>query len=418
MLSAEGAAQDPDCILSVRAGSSRRQGALKLNKTFQFPVTGRDAVPFKVDLLRHVGSAQAKLTAEDGTYAMSIDPPVDKGAHSSIRLDLQVTNRPLMCGRKREELRTSSRREGHISGVKPRLSAELDVQSSEAVQARCYFEDHNIMRVVQSMLEAILRDQPSDPREYIATFMDRISATNKQSKRCPDSDHIAANAVAAGSAMAAEVAGVAAADASEGIGSECNKLPETLATSKEDNSLEPSMDTTGPIVEAVPEVGQGQSPTLLLVESADRSLTDSAQAQQDLRKMGYLLSQLREELACAALDGRLEDEIRCVVESRPAQPPAEVLIDWRRRALHALVTATADGSLDNELDKIMIGRRQLEEARAKDNATEEIQKPLVPVPPSSARPPGKRPGSGLTVQQQQDVNARLEAENASLKTEL
>jgi len=162
ILNAEGAAADPDTVVSIRAGTSRRQGTIQLDKKLYFPVSYQDAVPFKIDLLRHVGTAQATILPEDNAYDVPIEPPTGDGPHP-MKLSFRVGNKPLLCGRARAE-------------TKDKAAPELNkLAVPAAAQARRYFDEHNIMRLVQALLEALIRDQPEDPFEYIEAFWGRLS---------------------------------------------------------------------------------------------------------------------------------------------------------------------------------------------------------------------------------------------------
>lgn len=169
VLNVEGAARDLDTIVSILAGSSRRQGAIQLDKKLYFPVGLQDATPFKIDLLRHVGSGQATICPEDAVYDMPIEPPGGEGKPSSMQLTLRVTGKPLLCGRTRAELKL------HAQVGAKALEPTEDLLQGAAAQARRYFDEHNVMRLVRVLLEALIRDLPEDPLDYIAAFMDRLA---------------------------------------------------------------------------------------------------------------------------------------------------------------------------------------------------------------------------------------------------
>jgi len=162
ILNAEGTAAEQDTVVSIRAGSSRRQGTIQLDKKLYFPVGFQDAVPFKIDLLRHVGTAQATILPEDNAYDVPIVPPTGN-ATNPMKLSFRIGNKPLLCGRQRSE-------------NKDKAGPELNkLAVPAAALARRYFDEHNIMRLVQALLEALIRDQPEDPFEYIEAFWGRLS---------------------------------------------------------------------------------------------------------------------------------------------------------------------------------------------------------------------------------------------------
>mmetsp|Transcript_98003 Transcript_98003/g.189226 ORF Transcript_98003/g.189226 Transcript_98003/m.189226 type:complete len:350 (-) Transcript_98003:260-1309(-) len=193
VLSATGAASDLDSIVSIRAGTSRRQGAVQLEKKLHFPVSFQEANPFKVDLLRHVGSGQATLNPDpqDEVYAVPLEPPVGAWDNkATAQLHLRVSTRPLLCGRNRAEGKAND-------PIKSMENMEDPLQGA-AAQARRYFDDHNVMRLVQALLEALVRDQPDDPWEYMGKFWDCLSSSNQESikKQEPDVGAVVLNDVA------------------------------------------------------------------------------------------------------------------------------------------------------------------------------------------------------------------------------
>lgn len=205
VLVAEGAVLNPQNVLSVRAGSSRRQGAVQVGKNLRFPVTVKDAAPFKVDLLGIVGAGEVDLLPDDAIYTIPILPPAvceagDGGplgavvGQTPMQVRLRVANKPSLCGRARAEGKDKVRGrslpapasktcEGAVpelgkASALGKLEHEDDLSlGAAAVQARRYFEDHNVMRLMQALLEALVREQPAEPFTYIATFMDRLSTS-------------------------------------------------------------------------------------------------------------------------------------------------------------------------------------------------------------------------------------------------
>lgn len=59
---------ESDTIVSIRAGSTRRQGRLILDQPFCFPNLLVNASPFNVDLLRNVASAKLNVSPDVEDY--------------------------------------------------------------------------------------------------------------------------------------------------------------------------------------------------------------------------------------------------------------------------------------------------------------------------------------------------------------
>lgn len=173
VLEVQGPIVAPDCLLSLRAGQSRRQGGLHRDQKFTFPGTCQDAVPFKVDVIQLVGRAQLDIGPEDGVYTVPLGPQADADTDADpkqMAIQLQVRGKPLLCGRTRAQLRTAVE-----AATATAAKQEGDTPQSTTAQVRDYFNNHNIMRVVQALLEALVREQPQDPAGYIADFMDRVA---------------------------------------------------------------------------------------------------------------------------------------------------------------------------------------------------------------------------------------------------
>lgn len=197
VLSAQGAIQDPNSIISIRAASSRRQGAVQVGKPLQFPVGIEDANPFKVDVLRQLGSGSCRIKPEDGIYCVPVEAPVGKDARNPMGVKLKVTSDLRLCGRTRQELkgassalippallvteeadnwsRKSAQGSLHENSGGDACGQDCSRKASSTEEARQYFDFHNIMRLVQALLEALIRDQPSEPFDYIGSFMGRLS---------------------------------------------------------------------------------------------------------------------------------------------------------------------------------------------------------------------------------------------------
>lgn len=176
MQSAEGAVQDKESILSIRAGTSRRQGAVEANKAIHFPVSIAEAQPFKVDFLRQVcaGETTVPITGwESLTRTVELQPPGAAGEKDrpAMRLDLRIAAKPQICGRSRGATAAAAMKS---SGPEGKAFDVCDNQEKTAVQVGQYFDDHNMKPVVQALLEAIVREKPADPRDFIAQFMESV----------------------------------------------------------------------------------------------------------------------------------------------------------------------------------------------------------------------------------------------------
>jgi len=174
------------CLLSVRAGSTRRQAPAEKNKPFWFPRGTSFALPLKVDLLAPLGSATLDLNSRSDSYDVEILPPEGSaGTKTSMRVNLRVREDSAPA-----EVRSSSYPSGagpasgaaaslidHAIGPSPQSSRSVpgattsQASSSRrhlmALAARTYLEEHNLFLWVQTLLQDLIRDKPVDPWKYI-----------------------------------------------------------------------------------------------------------------------------------------------------------------------------------------------------------------------------------------------------------
>ncbi|CAK0857788.1 unnamed protein product, partial [Prorocentrum cordatum] len=70
-----------DSIISIRAGSVRRQAPLSsIDKPFKFPCTPEDCGSIKVDVFDHVGSARGFISGGQRDYQLRCEPRGSQGA--------------------------------------------------------------------------------------------------------------------------------------------------------------------------------------------------------------------------------------------------------------------------------------------------------------------------------------------------
>eukprot|EP00927_Polykrikos_kofoidii_P004556 TRINITY_DN11796_c0_g1_i2.p1 TRINITY_DN11796_c0_g1~~TRINITY_DN11796_c0_g1_i2.p1 ORF type:complete len:1149 (+),score=188.94 TRINITY_DN11796_c0_g1_i2:80-3526(+) len=155
------AAGIPDgCLLSIRAGTTRRQAPANADTfSLQFPKGVAFATRFKVDLLAPVGSASLDVNPFAEDYAVVV-PPRDQGGHA-INLKLRVREGVFKDGRNRG-------RSESPGAARERILAE---------EARVYLEAHGLLPWVQDLLQAVIRDRPDDPWDYIDDHVARTRPT-------------------------------------------------------------------------------------------------------------------------------------------------------------------------------------------------------------------------------------------------
>lgn len=493
ILNAEGVAEDPDTVVSIRAGSSRRQGTIQLDKKLYFPVSYQDAVPFKIDLLRHVGTAECEIKPWDNAYDVPIEPPKHNAndvpieppiesatgnAKKDMKLSFRIGNKPLLCGRVRAD-------------NKDKAGPELNkLAVPAAAQARRYFDEHNIMRLVQALLEALIRDQPEDPFEYIEAFWGRLSI-GKDETQVPLSGGVSRDAnpqwVNAFNTQDHNGTGTLSVDAfSSAIRAAHPQLSSAqaraLAEGRAPGGSNITLATFCAVAEAVAggsalaaeaagldiqtyeALGQAEWATALAMKQGTANslveLASDAKAQQEgepvqeLRdataaaieeEAGALRSSVLGALMAAGQDGRLENTLADIQQRRPPSQEkdqeADLLEKLRSMALQTLSSASQDGRLAEKLIKFQqnqevaqaadASERQAFSPRQQDllaqqkslmNQQRDMQQRLgqfTPVAPSAPASSKQFPGEqATTFRELREVHQSLTTENARLNAEL
>eukprot|EP00930_Biecheleria_cincta_P037777 TRINITY_DN25956_c0_g1_i1.p1 TRINITY_DN25956_c0_g1~~TRINITY_DN25956_c0_g1_i1.p1 ORF type:complete len:685 (-),score=139.18 TRINITY_DN25956_c0_g1_i1:91-2145(-) len=146
-----------DAIMSIRAGSVRRQAALKSERKFNFPaIDVLKENPVRVDIMKHVGTAFLCLKPEGGQYKLEFDGETPM---ASCELCVQMGD-----GSESE---------------KPSPSADRGTQGTSAKDAKTYLDSHKVLEIFQSILQTVLKEKPSDPCTYIGKqFMNGYTPTD------------------------------------------------------------------------------------------------------------------------------------------------------------------------------------------------------------------------------------------------
>jgi len=170
----------PGCILSIRAGNTRRQAPLPLAEPFRFPNLPFNARHFKVDVLHTRGSGRLDINAggEEESYIV----PVVLADGSEAKVGLTVREQPSLCGKRAAELKQLDRSmRSEVTGspavesISPSGSASLngDKASKVARDTREYARDHNLHNLVQEMLQYVLRERPDAPYAFMSSYLKR-----------------------------------------------------------------------------------------------------------------------------------------------------------------------------------------------------------------------------------------------------
>jgi hypothetical protein len=138
-----------DAILSIRAGTVRRQAAVNSGRPFRFPKSAEaEAAPLKIDILKQVGSAY--LVLKPGTDQYKVLFPKDP---SGMELEVKVI-----------------KLDGAAAAA---ATAEKEVEDPKeaangAKAAKDYLEQHQVLQFVQGVLQTVIKEKPDDPFDYMA----------------------------------------------------------------------------------------------------------------------------------------------------------------------------------------------------------------------------------------------------------
>jgi len=146
-------------VVSIRAGTTRRQAAAPLDQPLTFPMLPLNAGSLKVDLLKPIGSCRVDIGLSTETYPV-VFPANDAGGH--VALELAVKEAPHLCG------------SGGHGGRE--LEDDKDKQANAEDAARTYLEKFRLMGFVGELLQYIIREQPEDPYAFMGAYLRRINA--------------------------------------------------------------------------------------------------------------------------------------------------------------------------------------------------------------------------------------------------
>jgi len=167
-------------IVSIRAGSTRRQAPIPLAEPFRFPHLPFNAKHFKVDIMSTVGTG--RLDINTGREVEVYDVPLRMADGKETKVGLTVREEPSLCGKRAAELkqfdrslRTGADSAGTISQNPscPQTPSNSVDKAKAVLDTRMYSRDHNLAGVVQEMLQFVLRERPDSPYAFMAAYLRR-----------------------------------------------------------------------------------------------------------------------------------------------------------------------------------------------------------------------------------------------------
>lgn len=155
-------------MLSVRAGSTRRQAPVAADRPFRFPTCVAEAIPFKVDVLEPIASARLILRPgeerrTDCQYTIPLEA-ADEGADLDGKMHVTIGVEP------------SAEEEKDLGGTASKKRAEkrqaggssASSRHGQANAAREYLDQHNLVEFTQMLVQSVIKEQPDRPYAFMA----------------------------------------------------------------------------------------------------------------------------------------------------------------------------------------------------------------------------------------------------------
>lgn len=147
-----------NALLSLKVGETKRQGSVtKIGQPFRFPSSPAEPLPLKAELLIPAAPAQT----------VNLDPlqealTIDFGNNYKVQLHLRAAR----------ELEPAPAKLGSALEAKGAPAEKLQM----AQAAAAYLEEHDLVRLFQSMLHSLLIAKPADPYSFVE---ERIARAKK-----------------------------------------------------------------------------------------------------------------------------------------------------------------------------------------------------------------------------------------------
>jgi len=162
----------PDCLLSIRAGTSRRQATVdskaigKFNLKFPKSVCKGESI--KLDFYQHLGEARVSHPATGGASdEHSLDIDLKGGGTGKVIFKVVNGTIGLEKLQSLEESRTLE--VAHVPSADKDKTSPLSAshRHQDAIEARKYFDKHNLVAWTQVLFQDLMRERPADPWTYI-----------------------------------------------------------------------------------------------------------------------------------------------------------------------------------------------------------------------------------------------------------
>lgn len=155
-----------DALLSVRAGTVRRQATVNSGKPYKFPKIGIAESPVKIDVYRPIGTAYLVMKPGEDRYNANFTGKLADGMSCEFEVRASGPEDPL---EKEREAQQNAR-----------------TVAKESEDAQEYLQRHSILDFVQAVLQTVIKERPEDPYAHMARYF-TCGYEAKQEVRAPTS---------------------------------------------------------------------------------------------------------------------------------------------------------------------------------------------------------------------------------------
>mmetsp|Transcript_52035 Transcript_52035/g.123893 ORF Transcript_52035/g.123893 Transcript_52035/m.123893 type:complete len:456 (+) Transcript_52035:83-1450(+) len=164
-------------VLAIKLGSEKQMGFIggsgtkNSSASFRFASTLQRASPLKVDVYVPFAQAEIPLEVDPPAGPQRLRVPLTCAGGGRPSLDFNVQGKTAATGMQvcESSMAVSSSSCSSNSGSGS-LSRRLR-KFQHAMDAGPYFEQHNVMEVMQAMLHAVMKEQPTDPIDFMMRML-------------------------------------------------------------------------------------------------------------------------------------------------------------------------------------------------------------------------------------------------------
>jgi len=288
---------EKDTYVAVRVGENQKLARLSASRTFKFPESALGDRKFgKVDIFKRIGSASVGIRHDPDMQSQELQVPCNEGMKINFRVTL---------------------------ADKPIPSEKSGKENAPAMQeAKTYLMDHNLEMVLSDAMQAVLRERPKNPTQFICEKLQQSEGTYR---RVPTDEKRAQTAPAGDNVSRTPAAGGADVEALRQQAKQT--LLQATSSGKLDSALAKAKESKGPTgpEEVMPDVEA-------LRQQAKQTLLEATSS----GKLDVALSKVKDSQAAPGSGAALA-------------PDTEAL---RQQAKNTLLAATNDGTLDVALGKL------------------------------------------------------------------